>query len=164
MISVEASVLTRAPAEIADIARRGPPIDLQIRPLLDAVVRDIRFNVHPPFDEATADRLSTLITALLSHVVEDLMEAPNSVSRPVTAPIEIDRLMGEGLNINDYLHQYMGLARFHFDREVENRRLGRRTDIVSKELDEISDKAMTLKKRITDFLQALQACFAEADI
>ena len=161
---MEAALLANAPAEIERVVNTGTSIDITICPLLNSFERDIRYNVIPPFTEATANQLSSLVRALLKNIVEDLGDAPNSNERPVTAPAELERLKCEGGEILDCIGPYLNLARFHFDKRVEERRLDRLTTEVSKEVDDISGRAAELKKRILQYLRDLLRLFEQADI
>lgn len=159
-----ASQLEKAPAEFRAIAEKGSEKWLDFPLLITAIERDIRLNLHPPFSRKVANDLTSIIRLVLDHIVEDLGNVPASLKRPVTAPLEIQQLQEEGEEILDAIEPYARLADHHDNEQVVRQRLRRRTDEVSKELDELSSKARILKRRIVKYLQDINKCISSPGI
>jgi chromosome segregation ATPase len=161
VILVEALALEAAPPQIETIVKeRG--IRLKIPPLLEGVEKDIRRNVHPPFEIEETKHLSSFIEALLKHVFDHLSSLQESKENPLSLPIAFQKLQTTGEEILDDMKPYAMLAEHHFKEEIG--RLERPTDEVSKEIYELTNKAKGLKKRIVEYLQNLGKFLAEADI
>jgi hypothetical protein len=148
-----ASRLEEAKEHIKEIAESGFERESYVRSLIATLERDIRLNLRPPFSRKVSDDLSSLIRAILDYVVEDLVDRPAISERPVTAPVKLHRLRAEGEEILDAIEPYARLAD-HYDTEVAHR-LNWSTNEVSRGLDELSNRAKTLKKRIVKYLQDL---------
>lgn len=157
-----ASILDEAKADVERITAEKAAIDLRILPLLTKVERDIRLNLRPPFNRDTTKTLSGFLLALLAYVIEDVIEAPNSVERPVTAANELERLKKEGADILDQIEPYAMLADLHFGQGEG--RPERVWDELSKEIDDLAARAKALKERILKYLNDFYNCLTEVGI
>ena len=132
--------------------------------MLIAVEKNIRLNLRIPFSREVADDLRSLIRVVVDHIVEDLAEASVNLERPVTGPALLRRLKEDGENILDDIEPYAMLADHYYSPEVVRSRLARPTNEVSRELDEISKQSRSLKRKIVNYLQALNEFLAESGL
>jgi len=161
VIVVTEFALVRAPSDIKGIVERNN-LRLDMPGFLEAVERDVRLNVHPPFRKEEADQLGHLMRALLEDVFEHLASALTGLEPPVTVPATFQRLQAECEDVRDDIEPYAMLAELHFGVEITRR--DRPTDELSKEIYEICDKAKRLKKRIVKFLRDLREYLSGAEI
>jgi hypothetical protein len=159
-----ASQVEKAPAEIKAVSQEGVEKWLHFPPLIAAIERDIRLNLHPPFSRKIASNLSSIIRLVLDHIVEDLANVPADLKRPVTGPVELELLQEEGEEILDAIEPYVALADHYENDQVVQERFKRRTDEVSKELDELSNRTRVLKRRIVKYLKDVNKCIGDSGI
>lgn len=159
-----ASQIGRAPERIRAVAQEGSGKWAQFPDLIKEMEIDIRRNLHPPFSKKVANDLSGVISLVMYHIVEDLENAPATMTRPVTGPLELQSLQEDGEKILDIIGRYIALAEHYENEQVVRHRLKRRTDEVSREVDEVSDKAGVLKGRIIKYLQEIYKCISGTGI
>jgi hypothetical protein len=154
--------LASAATEVGDARRNGSGVRREMPVLLSRYQHDIRRNLRVPISVGTAENLRRLVSALLQHALEPLLDA-RSQGRPFSGPDRIRAFVEEAADLLDDIDEYSTLASHFFDAAVEEVRSNRPTDQVRAEVREVASMARELKGKLISYLASLEELLEQLD-